>query len=56
MSLLTPELSKEHEHILNLSMMLFCRVLNVNLIIFVSAVLTWSCNVDHLTKKELVMT
>lgn len=56
MSLLRPELSKEHERVLDLSMMLFCEVLSVNLITFGSAVLTWSCNVDHVSNKELVMT
>lgn len=56
MSLLRPELSKEHERVLDLSMMLFCEVLSVNLITFGSAVLTRSCNVDHVSNKELVMT
>lgn len=56
MSLLRPELSKEHEHVFYLNMMLFCGVLSVNLITFGSAVLTQSCNVDHVSKKELIMT
>lgn len=56
MSLLRPELSKEHERVLDLNMMLFCEVLSVNLITFGSAVLTRSCNVDHVSNKELVMT
>lgn len=34
MSLLRPELSKEHEHMFNLNKMLFCGVLSVNLIIY----------------------
>lgn len=56
MSVLRPELSKKQDHVFNLSLMLFCGILSVTLIVCGSAVLTRSCDVRHVTIKDLVMT